>query len=89
MEEELNEFKEASETNNQEEMESEYGDLLFSLINFARFKNIDPELALEKTNKKFIKRFQHLEKKAGEQGKKLQDMTLAEMDVFWEEAKTL
>ncbi len=89
VEEELNEFKEATETNNQEEIEGEYGDLLFSLINFARFKNIDPELALEKTNKKFIKRFQHLEKKAGEQGKKLHDMTLAEMDVYWEEAKTL
>lgn len=89
VEEELHEFKEASDSQNQEEIESEYGDLLFSLINFARFKNIDPELALEKTNKKFIKRFQHLEKKAKEQGKKLQDMTLAEMDVYWEEAKTL
>jgi XTP/dITP diphosphohydrolase len=89
VEEELNEFKEASDSNNQEEIEGEYGDLLFSLINFARFKDIDPELALEKTNKKFIKRFQHLEKKAGEQGKKLQDMTLAEMDVYWEEAKSL
>ena len=89
VEEELNEFKEASESNNQEEIEGEYGDLLFSLINFARFKDIDPELALEKTNKKFIKRFQHLEKRAGEKGKKLHDMTLAEMDVFWEEAKTL
>ena len=89
VEEELHEFKEASDSQNQEEIESEYGDLLFSLINFARFKNIDPELALEKTNKKFIKRFQHLEKKAKEQGRKLQDMTLAEMDVYWEEAKTL
>ena len=87
VEEELNEFKEASSLNNKEEMEGEYGDLLFSLINFARFKEIDPELALERTNKKFIKRFQHLEKRAGEQGKKLQDMTLAEMDVYWEEAK--
>ena len=89
VEEELNEFKEASDSNNQEEIEGEYGDLLFSLINFARFKDIDPELALERTNKKFIKRFQHLEKKADEQGKKLQDMTLAEMDVYWEDAKSL
>ena len=89
VEEELNEFKEASSLNNKEEMEGEYGDLLFSLINFARFKDIDPELALERTNKKFIKRFQHLEIKAGEIGKKLQDMTLAEMDVYWEEAKNL
>ena len=89
VEEELNEFKQASDSNNQEEIEGEYGDLLFSLINFARFKDIDPELALERTNKKFIKRFQHLEKKADEQGKKLQDMTLAEMDVYWEDAKSL
>ena len=89
VEEELHEFKEASDQGSHEEIESEYGDLLFSLINFARFKNIDPELALEKTNKKFIQRFQHLEKRAKETGKKLQDMTLAEMDVYWEEAKSL
>ncbi|MNL80772.1 Nucleoside triphosphate pyrophosphohydrolase/pyrophosphatase MazG [compost metagenome] len=69
--------------------ESEFGDLLFSLINYARFININPENALEKTNKKFIKRFQYLESKAKENGKALQDMTLAEMDVYWNEAKQL
>lgn len=85
--EELNEFKEASESGNQDEMEKEFGDVLFSLINFARFKNINPEDALEKTNRKFIYRFQYLENKAKEMNKKLEDMTLAEMDVFWNEAK--
>jgi len=68
--------------------EAEFGDLLFSLVNYARFIDINPETALERTNKKFIRRFQHLEKRAKEQGKALHDMTLAEMDVFWEEAKT-
>ena len=68
-------------------MEDEFGDVLFSLINYARFVNINPEDALEKTNKKFIKRFQYLEEKSKEIGKSLKDMTLAEMDVFWEEAK--
>lgn len=68
--------------------EGEFGDLLFSLVNYARFIAINPETALERTNKKFIRRFQHLEKRANEQGKALHDMTLAEMDVFWEEAKT-
>jgi XTP/dITP diphosphohydrolase len=70
-------------------MESEFGDVLFSLINYARFLKINPEDALERTNKKFIKRFQYLENKAGEMGKSLSDMTLAEMDVFWEEAKKI
>ncbi len=68
--------------------EGEFGDLIFSLVNYARFIDINPETALERTNKKFIRRFQHLEKRANEQGKALHDMTLAEMDVFWEEAKT-
>src|SRR6201994_921594 len=67
--------------------EGEFGDLLFSLINYARFININPEDALEKTNRKFIKRFQYLESKAAETGKQLHNMSLAEMDVFWEEAK--
>ena len=61
---------------------------MFSLINYARFIDINPENALEKTNKKFIKRFQYLESKAKELGKNLKDMTLAEMDIFWNEAKT-
>jgi len=92
VEEEMQEFR--NEYNDQdpesadiEKAEGEFGDLLFSLINYARFININPENALEKTNKKFIKRFQHLEKRAAEQGKQLQDMTLAEMDLYWNEAK--
>lgn len=92
VEEELEEFKnEFNVVDNTaidvEKAESEFGDLLFSLINYARFININPENALEKTNKKFIKRFQYLEEKARENGKALQDMTLAEMDVYWNEAK--
>ncbi len=94
VEEELQEFKnEFNITNNQEidreKAESEFGDLMFSLINYARFLDINPEDALEKTNKKFIKRFQYLESKAVEMGKSLKDMSLAEMDVFWNEAKKL
>ena len=69
--------------------EAEFGDLLFSLINYARFIDINPEDALEKTNKKFIKRFQYLESKAKTAGKNLKDMSLAEMDLYWNEAKTL
>ncbi len=92
VEEELNEFKEQFNTESQtlidtEEAENEFGDLLFSLINYARFININPENALEKTNRKFIRRFTYLEQKAAEAGKQLQDMSLAEMDVYWNEAK--
>lgn len=93
VEEELNEFK--NELNiseekdiDQEKAEAEFGDLLFSLINYARFLDINPENALERTNKKFIKRFSHLEKRAKEEGKNLHDMSLEEMDVYWNEAKT-
>jgi XTP/dITP diphosphohydrolase len=68
-------------------MEAEFGDVLFSLVNYARFLKINPENALERTNKKFIGRFQYLEQKAKELDKDLKDMTLAEMDVFWNEAK--
>ncbi|RZM27375.1 MAG: nucleoside triphosphate pyrophosphohydrolase [Pedobacter sp.] len=94
VEEELQEFKDEYNLADQadidiEKAEGEFGDLLFSLINYARFININPENALEKTNKKFIKRFQYLESKAKENGKALQDMTLAEMDVYWNEAKKL
>ena len=94
VEEEMQEFKNefnatSTEKIDLEKAEGEFGDLLFSLINYARFININPEDALEKTNKKFIKRFQYLESKATELGKPLADMTLAEMDVFWEEAKKL
>ncbi|GGH02981.1 nucleoside triphosphate pyrophosphohydrolase [Mucilaginibacter phyllosphaerae] len=92
VEEELQEFKEeynvtGDNTIDHDKAEGEFGDLLFSLINYARFIGINPEDALEKTNRKFIKRFQYLESKAKEQGKNLHDMNLAEMDVFWEEAK--
>lgn len=69
------------------EAEGELGDLIFSLVNFARFIDLNPETAVERTNRKFIKRFQHLEKRAAEIGKALSEMTLAEMDVYWEEAK--
>ena len=90
MQEFKNEFNAASgEAIDREKAEGEFGDLLFSLINYARFLNINPEDALEKTNKKFIKRFQYLEGKAKELGKSLQDMSLSEMDVFWNEAKLL
>ena len=70
-------------------IEQEFGDVLFSMINYARFLKVDPENALERTNKKFIKRFQYLESKSKELGKPLKEMTLAEMDVYWEEAKKI
>jgi XTP/dITP diphosphohydrolase len=89
VQEELEEFQDEVLTGNQEKMEAEFGDVLFSMINYARFLNINPEDALERTNKKFIKRFQYLESKSLELGKSLSDMTLSEMDVFWEEAKKL
>ncbi|WP_375237853.1 nucleoside triphosphate pyrophosphohydrolase [Aurantibacter sp.] len=89
VEEELEEFKVEVAKNDADAMESEFGDVLFSLVNYARFKNINPENALERTNKKFKKRFQYLETKAKSLNKDLKDMTLAEMDVFWEEAKRL
>ena len=89
LEEELEEFQEEVAKNDKEAMEAEFGDVLFSMINYARFLKIDPENALERTNKKFIKRFQYLEQKAAGLDKQLSDMTLAEMDIFWEEAKKL
>jgi XTP/dITP diphosphohydrolase len=88
--EELDELKHEVETGSDpDKMEHELGDLLFALVNYARFINVNPEDALERTNKKFIRRFQHLESKANDSGKSLKDMTLAEMDVFWEEAKKM
>ena len=89
VEEELNEFKVEVAKNDADAMEDEFGDVLFSLVNYARFKNINPENALERTNKKFSKRFQYLESKAKALNKDLKEMTLAEMDVFWEEAKKM
>ena len=89
LKEELGELQEEVEANNADKMESEFGDVLFSMVNYARFLKINPENALERTNKKFIKRFQYLEAKAKEAGKSIKDMTLSEMDVFWEAAKQL
>ena len=89
VQEELSEFEAEVAQKNQDKMEDEFGDVLFSLINYARFLNINPENALERTNKKFIKRFQYLESKASQLNKNLSDMSLSEMDVFWEEAKKL
>ena len=85
--EELGEFESAQKSGNQQEIESELGDVLFSIVNFARLSNLDPELALERTNKKFIYRFTYMEKKAREQGKSLNDMTLPEMELLWNAAK--
>ena len=85
--EELQEFQDEVKSDNKDAMEAEFGDVLFSMVNYARFLKINPENALERTNKKFIGRFQYLESKAKGLGKELKDMTLAEMDVFWEEAK--
>ncbi|MUV04032.1 nucleoside triphosphate pyrophosphohydrolase [Flavobacterium rakeshii] len=89
VQEELQELHDEVQGSDQDKIESEFGDVLFSMINYARFLNVNPEDALERTNKKFIKRFTYLESKAGEMGKSLADMTLAEMDVFWNEAKKL
>lgn len=94
VEEEMQEFKEefnaaGDKPIDQEKAQSEFGDLLFSLINYARFAEINPEEALERTNKKFIRRFQYLEQATAKAGKQLSDMSLAEMDVYWNEAKKL
>ena len=87
--EELAEFEESQLSQNQKDIEGEFGDLLFSLINFARLSEIDPELALERTNKKFIFRFSYMERKAKESGKSLSIMSLDEMEELWVEAKSL
>ena len=92
VEEEIGEFKAEFDPNTGEALdpkkaEGEFGDLLFSLVNYARFVDINPETALERTNKKFIKRFQYLEERAKANGQQLHNMTLAEMDVYWNEAK--
>jgi len=94
VEEEMSEFKnefnvESNDAINKEKAMAEFGDLLFSLVNYARFINIDPEEALERTNKKFIKRFQYLETESAKDGKKMGEMTLAEMDEYWNRAKLI
>jgi XTP/dITP diphosphohydrolase len=87
VQEELGELRVEVASGEDDKIESEFGDVLFSMINYARFLGVNPENALERTNKKFIKRFQYLEKNAKQMGKDLQDMTLKEMDVFWNEGK--
>lgn len=87
LQEELGELQHEINQQNPDKIEAEFGDVLFSLVNYARFLKINPENALERTNKKFIKRFRYLEEKAREKNKPLSEMTLGEMDVFWEEAK--
>lgn len=89
VQEELSELQEEVNANDLNKIEDEFGDVLFSMINYARFLKIDPETALERTNKKFIFRFQHLEKRAVEHNLDLSTMSLEEMDKFWEEAKHL
>ncbi|HPB30447.1 MAG TPA: nucleoside triphosphate pyrophosphohydrolase [Candidatus Sumerlaeota bacterium] len=85
--EEWGELGEARGQGDPEKIEDEFGDLMFALVNLARFIGVNPEQALRKTIRKFEQRFRHIEKRAAEQERKLSDMTLAEMDVFWEEAK--
>ena len=87
VQEELAEFNTEIKKGSSKDREAEFGDLLFSMINYARFLKINPDTALERTNQKFTKRFQYLENKAKDMGKTLEQMTLAEMDVYWEEAK--
>lgn len=87
--EEISEFQTEIEHKDEDNMEAEFGDLMFSLINAARLYNINPENALERTNKKFIRRFNYIEKKAAEQGTSLKDMTLDEMEQLWCEAKNM
>ncbi|MGI9531702.1 nucleoside triphosphate pyrophosphohydrolase [Lutimonas sp.] len=87
VQEEIQELHEEVLNKNHRKIEAEFGDVLFSLINYARFIDVDPESALERTNKKFIKRFQYLEEAAKKNGESLKDMTLTQMDVYWNESK--
>ncbi|GAK96579.1 nucleoside triphosphate pyrophosphohydrolase MazG [Nonlabens tegetincola] len=89
LQEELAELEVEVLAGDKDKIEAELGDVLFSLVNYAKHLGVNPENALERTNKKFIKRFSYLEKKAGEAGKQLHDMSLDEMDVYWNEAKEL
>jgi len=87
--EEIGEFETEVQQEDSTKMEAEFGDVLFSMINLARHLNINPETALEKTNKKFIKRFQYLENIANTEQKSLKDMSLEEMDAIWNRAKSV
>ncbi len=85
--EEIAEFQAEEKVQNQEKMEQEFGDIMSSLVNYARFVGINPEDALEKTNQKFVNRFKGMEKLIIAEGKNLSDMSLSEMDLYWEKAK--
>lgn len=87
--EELNEFKVEMDKGDVNNIETEFGDLIFSLINYARFININPEDALEKTNKKFIKRFQYMEEQLQKEGRSMDQLLLNELDLYWNKAKTI
>ncbi|MBS1617004.1 MAG: nucleoside triphosphate pyrophosphohydrolase [Bacteroidetes bacterium] len=87
VEEETQELHEVVKEGNADKIEDEFGDLMFALVNYSRFLNVDPETALERTNQKFLKRFRYIEEVAAGQGKTLTDMTLGEMDAIWNEAK--
>ena len=89
LDEERGEVREAIQAGDNDKIEAEFGDLLFAVVNAARLYGINPENALERTNRKFISRFSHLERRSKEIGKSLKDMPLAEMDVYWNEAKGL
>jgi XTP/dITP diphosphohydrolase len=89
IEEELQEFRHEIESNNYQKASEELGDILFAIVNAARFEDVVAEEALQKTNDKFTRRFQYIEQKAKEQGRNLSDMTLGEMDAYWDEAKKL
>ncbi|MCL2501651.1 MAG: nucleoside triphosphate pyrophosphohydrolase [Bacteroidales bacterium] len=89
VEEELAEFKEAQKRDDSPQMEAEFGDLLFSLVNVARLYGINPETALELTNRKFMRRFAYLERETIKKGRSLKEMTLGEMDEIWERAKSI
>ena len=89
VQEELGELKVEVDAGNQARMEEEFGDVLFSLINYARFLNVHPEDALEKTNRKFMRRFQLLEQMVKADNRQLTDMNLSEMDEYWERVKVM
>lgn len=87
--EELDEFRAETEVNNRDAMEDEMGDILFSIVNICRFYKINPENALERTNRKFMRRFSYVEEQAFAQGRSLSEMSLEEMDTLWDEAKSI
>lgn len=87
LDEEVAEFKEALKDGSSSKAEDEFGDILFMLVNISRFAGVNPENALRKTTDKFISRFKHIEAKASQAGRRLEDMTLQEMDALWDEAK--